>query len=391
MYNFILNGKRYGGYCLHPDTNVEAKSKKQARNIEEVIRDRLGHKTNAPAKYGCTLAEAAKYHLDTHAKHLASWTDIQGYARELLDHFGHNTEINSITDEKVAQYVNWSREQTKKVWMRGARKTTPQDRSKYMKSTKKTRAPGTINKYLKVLKQFFNTPIARRHCKNPPQIRILKEPQRQPSPITHESAEKILKVAPLHLQNLLVMCMHTGMREHEALTLKTSQFNEDLKTIYLDTTTKTKNGRQVLVNDEASQIIKQCRLMGDQLWEQLQSDSALAKEYAKKYSIKNRGDIPFILYRRHTSCILRPIDSVKSAWYKSLRTAGLEGQFRFHDSRASFCSYLAQAGSNPLAIRELVGHKDIKTTMRYIGLLGNANQRAAVDGLSKTLPFNVKV
>jgi integrase len=259
-----------------------------------------------------------------------------------------------------------------------------------MKSNGKKRAEGTINKYLKTLKQFFDTPMARRHCKNPPEIKILKEPERTPSPITHEAAEKILKVAPLHLQNLLILCMHTGMREQEALTLKTSQFNEDLKTIYLDTNTKTKKGRRVLVNDEAFQIIKQCKVMGDQLWEQLQSDHALAKEYAKKYQIKTRGDIPFILYKRHSNDILRPINSVKSAWYKALRTAGLEGQFRFHDSRASFCSYLAQGGSNPLGIRELVGHKDIKTTMRYIGLLGNAGQRAAVDALSKTLPFNVK-
>lgn len=113
----MLNGKRYNNYCIHPDTAVEAKNKKQARNIEEVIRDRLERKTNAPAKFGCTLAETAKYHLGTHAKHLASWPDIQTYSRELLDYFGHATDINAITDEDIAEYINWSREQTKKVWM----------------------------------------------------------------------------------------------------------------------------------------------------------------------------------------------------------------------------------------------------------------------------------
>ena len=37
-----------------------------------------------------------------------------------------------------------------------------------------------------------------------------------------------------------------------------------------------------------------------------------------------------------------------------------------HDLRATFCTRLALAGYEALTIMTLMGHKDLKTTMRYI-------------------------
>ena len=378
MYNFLLNGKRYGGYCAHPDTAIEAKNKKQARNIEEVIRDRLGRKTNSPAKFGCSLAETAAWHADNRAKHLASWPIIRTYIRELLEHFGAATDLNAITDDDVAAYINWSREQTKMVWMKVPGQKPSYDR-KNLKATKKVRAPATINHYLKILKLLFKTPMARKHCKNPPEIKLLKIPKRIPTPIDHASAEALLKHANPHLQKMIILCIHTSMREKEALRLKTSQFIEDQKTIYLDETTKARKGRTIPVNPVALEILKQCREQGDELWEQLKSDRTMAAEYARKYKIKTRGDIPFILFRQKLpdgKRKLRPLKSIATAWIIARKKAGLEGKVRFDDTRASFCSYLAQLGVNILDIQQLAGHESIQTTMRYISV-GNTGQRAA--------------
>jgi integrase len=71
------------------------------------------------------------------------------------------------------------------------------------------------------------------------------------------------------------------------------------------------------------------------------------------------------------------------------RKAGLEGVARFHDTRASFCSYLAQLGVNILDIQKLAGHESVQTTMRYIGV-GNMNLRNAVDLLAKMRPLEVQ-
>src|ERR1035437_3189232 len=144
------------------------------------------------------------------------------------------------------------------------------------------------------------------------------------------------------------------MRETEALTVKTSQFVEDQMIINLDATTKARKGRQVFVNPTAFEIIKQCRVIGDELWEQLKSDHVMAKEYAKKYGIKTRGDIPFILFPkpwRDGKKLLRPTQSITKAWLTARRKAGLDGKVRFHDTRASFCTYLAQLDVNVLDIQ----------------------------------------
>ena len=45
--------------------------------------------------------------------------------------------------------------------------------------------------------------------------------------------------------------------------------------------------------------------------------------------------------------------------------ARIEGLW-WHDLRATFCTRLALAGYEALTIMTLMGHKDLKTTMRYI-------------------------
>jgi len=59
-----------------------------------------------------------------------------------------------------------------------------------------------------------------------------------------------------------------------------------------------------------------------------------------------------------------PYGDVKRAWRKALSEAKIEG-FRFHDMRHTFGSRLGMAGVDIRTIQELMGHKDIKMTMRY--------------------------
>jgi integrase len=56
--------------------------------------------------------------------------------------------------------------------------------------------------------------------------------------------------------------------------------------------------------------------------------------------------------------------SLKTAWQKIATTAKLDG-FTFHDLRHTFASKLVQAGVDLNTVRELLGHADIKMTLRY--------------------------
>jgi integrase len=72
---------------------------------------------------------------------------------------------------------------------------------------------------------------------------------------------------------------------------------------------------------------------------------------------------------------------IKKAWARALRIAGIR-EFRFHDLRHTFASRLVQGGVPIKAVQELLGHADIKMTMRYAHLAPH-NLRDAVSVLSK--------
>lgn len=59
-----------------------------------------------------------------------------------------------------------------------------------------------------------------------------------------------------------------------------------------------------------------------------------------------------------------PMFSLKTAWQKVAKAAKLDG-FTFHDLRHTFASKLVQAGVDLNTTRELLGHADIKMTLRY--------------------------
>ncbi|MEG2183335.1 MAG: tyrosine-type recombinase/integrase [Cloacibacillus sp.] len=59
--------------------------------------------------------------------------------------------------------------------------------------------------------------------------------------------------------------------------------------------------------------------------------------------------------------------NVNDAWYELLSDSGL-GHLRWHDLRHTFASQLVIAGVPLNTVRELLGHKSIKTTLRYAHL-----------------------
>jgi integrase len=63
----------------------------------------------------------------------------------------------------------------------------------------------------------------------------------------------------------------------------------------------------------------------------------------------------------------KPFNTLKTAWNKILEDAGLV-DFRWHDLRHTFASRLVINGVDLNTVRDLLGHKDIKMTLRYAHL-----------------------
>ncbi|MBU1469858.1 MAG: site-specific integrase [candidate division Zixibacteria bacterium] len=63
-------------------------------------------------------------------------------------------------------------------------------------------------------------------------------------------------------------------------------------------------------------------------------------------------------------CNGKVVTCFKEAFNCAKKRARIE-DFRFHDLRHTFASYMAMNGVDLLTLKELLGHKDIRMTMRY--------------------------
>jgi integrase len=214
---------------------------------------------------------------------------------------------------------------------------------RYKKTRKEEGAePATINRELGCLRHMFNMAIAWGKAQSYPfgfgknKVKLLKEPKGKDRILSEDEEARLLEAVRLttksqHLEPIIITALNTGMRKGEILNLKWS--NVDFKTGHI-LVEETKNGeiRRVPMNKKLTAI--------------LESGKKISKG---EYVFSENG---------------KPYGDVKTGWWSALKKAKIEG-FRFHDLRHTFGSRLGMAGVDIRTIQELMGHKDIKMTMRY--------------------------
>jgi integrase len=141
-----------------------------------------------------------------------------------------------------------------------------------------------------------------------------------------------------HLEPMISIALYTGLRKGELFHLKwiSVDWTANTLTITADTT-KNNKSRQIPLN-----LFTRETLQG---WYKQQ-------------------EIHDLVFPSRTG---RPFNNIDHAWTSLLRRAGIEN-FRFHDLRHSFASRLVSAGVDLNTVRELLGHSDIKQTLRYAHL-----------------------
>jgi integrase len=151
-----------------------------------------------------------------------------------------------------------------------------------------------------------------------------------------------------HLTPLVLLAKNTGCRRGELLQLRWRDI--DLKSARLTIRgdgAKSGTTRVVALNVEAVSVLK--------AWQPRPAD-------ADAFVFQNaEGD---------------SLGGIKTAFLKLLQDAKIVG-FRFHDLRHDFASKLVQAGVDLNTVRELLGHADLKMTLRYAHLAPE-HQAAAV-------------
>ena len=141
-----------------------------------------------------------------------------------------------------------------------------------------------------------------------------------------------------HLTPLTLVAMNTGLRRGELFGLEWRNVNlpGKLLTVTADTA-KSQKTRHIPLNAEALDVLTRWRKQSDGTG--LVFPSAVGGKF----------------------------DNIKKSWDGVTTDAKLD-DFRFHDLRHDFASKLVMAGVDLNTVRELLGHSDIKMTLRYAHL-----------------------
>ena len=219
--------------------------------------------------------------------------------------------------------------------------------------------PATINRELAFLSTAIN--FANRHWEwglsNPVTGRKLSNVgSARTRWLTRDEANRLLEAASSepkapHLNDFIRLALYTGARRGELLGLEWSRVDLRANLIHLEAVhTKTGTPRAIPLCKEARQA-----LIGRQ-----------------RFRASFCPDASFV-FVNHEGC---PIRSIRKSFSTACRRADIS-DFRIHDLRHTFASWLVTEGVPLLEVSRLLGHSTIKMTERYAHLAPD-NLKSAV-------------
>jgi integrase len=318
IYDFRVRGVRYRGAI------PEARTKWQAEQAEtkikqEVFEGRFGLVQSGTIKLDKFIDEI---YLPWAKANKRSWKGDEIYCAVLKDYFKGKAlcEISPFLIEK------FKHERIRTPTKNG----TP-------------RAHASVNREFETLSRLFNLAIAFKKAESNPCSRVKKfkldnERYRYLLPEEEPVLMNVLTGKREHLKGMITVALGLGLRKREQLNLRRDQVDFS-RNVVVATKTKGRKNREIpldVLNPEVREIL------------------------LNMCSGKSADD--YVFGNPETG---KPFTDIKRSFHTACRMARIEGLW-WHDLRATFCTRLALAGYEALTIMTLMGHKDLKTTMRYI-------------------------
>jgi site-specific recombinase XerD len=184
-------------------------------------------------------------------------------------------------------------------------------------------------------KFFWEIPRPKKHLQLP---KVISE---------EKILEGLLKTENVKHRTLLVVAYSAGLRVSEVIKLKLTDINSDRMQIFIERA-KGKKDRMATLSKFALQILR---------------------EYVKAYRPKHwlfegQYDGEHISSR-----------GAQMIFKKAYQDLGLPKNISFHSLRHSYATHLLENGTDIRFIQNLLGHNDIKTTLRYTHVSNSAMER----------------
>jgi len=193
----------------------------------------------------------------------------------------------------------------------------------------------TINRELACLKHMFTKAVEWGLVSSNPvkKVKLFPEKPNKLRVLSNGEFEKLYNVSSDFLKPILVIAINTGLRRSEIFNLRWEDINFKEGFIYVSDS-KNNDSRVVPINQT------------------LRDTLVLLKNKSSGEYLFSYGDSG------------EPVKSIKKGFWAALRRSGID-HCRFHDLRHTFASRLVMSGVDIVTVKELMGHKDIKMTMRY--------------------------
>lgn len=231
---------------------------------------------------------------------------------------------------------------------------TPYVVEKYKAQRVQEVQPPTVNRQLACLKSIFNKAIGWGKFQGPnpvKPVKLFKENNERIRFLEKDEIVRLLSCCNKYLKGMIIIALNTGMRRGEILDLKWRDVDVKRGVIYLYNT-KNREKREIPINEQVK--------------------TALIRT-------KKHPQSEYIFYKRDGS----PFGGFRKSFFTACKKSGIK-DFHFHDLRHTFASHLVMSGVDLNTVRELLGHKTMKMTLRYSHLSPSHKQRA-VDVLSRKM------
>lgn len=219
---------------------------------------------------------------------------------------------------------------------------------RFIESRRDTVKNATINRALACLKKIYNLMRARDQIENTPfqNFHLLKEDQTKIQYLSEQEINDLISCRLLdlkryrHYKMMILLALNTGMRLRETLRLTWRDVNMTDQVIIV-TRTKNHKVRTIPINKTLAQYLKP------------------------------KAPDEFVIGRK--------INSIRYGFQSVLIASGIHEPYTFHTLRHTFASRLVLANVNIVKVQKLLGHADLKTTMRYVHI----NQKPLREAVNK--------
>ncbi len=205
----------------------------------------------------------------------------------------------------------------------------------------------TVDRKLEVLRAMFNWAIEGSLIPGPSPmkgIKLFKPNNELVRYLINDEYAALLEAADherWHVRPVIELAANTALRKRNILRLRWDECDFNAGVIRV-TKTKSKKTVTIPMTDAALDVLNRIR--------------------------NKTGRYEYVFCHLEGAQEGQPIGDMKKSWKTALKAAGINRPFRFHDLRHSCASQLVMSGASLMAVKEILGHESLKTTMRYAHL-----------------------